>query len=319
MLSFFSDTTPTSVILTGSIAYDRIMTFDGSYAELIQPDKLHVLSISPIVREMKVTRGGTAGNIAFNLALLGDKPLLLASVGPDSQEYMSDLAALGVDTSHVHESTLLTSTFSVLNDRKNCQVGGFYPGAMSDSQALTLEPVAPKDSFVVISAHDPATMMSQVSEAHALGLRLFFDPGQQTHILSGEQLRAGIASAEVVIVNDYELGMIIDKTGWSEQELRQKIPKLVVTLGEKGCRTWDRSTSETNDVSAVTDVKVVDPTGAGDAFRAGFIHGYLGGCSITISSQIGATCAAYAVEKHGTQEHSFSLLELENRYDQNFA
>ncbi len=318
MISPKSDTEILPIILTGSVAFDRVMSFDGSFAQLIQPDKLHVLSISPLVDKMEVSCGGTAGNIAYNLALLGSKSILYASVGLDATEYLKQLESIGVNTKHVHFSEKLTATFSVLTDKKNCQVGGFYPGAMSDSSQLKIAKIAQKDSLVVISAHDPETMMNQVAECHQHKLRLLFDPGQQCHILTGEQLKLGISTAEVMIVNDYEMGMIAQKTGLDIESTRSKLKTLIITLGDQGSRVYNSNESHSTLVPAAKVTQVIDPTGAGDAFRAGFLFGYIRGLSTTICARLGSSCATYAIEKTGTQNHTFTAQEFFKRYRDNY-
>lgn len=171
-------------MLTGSLAVDRIMVFDGQFKDLIQPDKLHVLSIAPLVDKLQITRGGIAGNIAYSLALLGEKPTLFASIGSDGKEYINSLSRLGVDTSHVHFSELPTASFSVLTDKNDCQVGGFYPGAMSDATSLSLDQFANEEMLFVLSAHDPAQMAVQIDECTKLQKRMCFDIGQQVFVRS---------------------------------------------------------------------------------------------------------------------------------------
>lgn len=304
------------IILTGSVAIDRIMSFKGKFADLIQPDKLHVLSISILLDELKDTRGGIAANIAYNLALLGDHPVLLGSVGKDGAGYMQRLAELGVQTDQVHYSQQPTATFTVMTDMADCQVGGFYPGAMSDAESLSLSH-ALSDAFVVISPHDPTAMRRQVAECRERNMRMFYDVGQQVTNIPAEDIKAGIEAAELLIVNDYELGVIAEKTGWSEAEIKQKVTVCIVTLGEKGCEIY-QGAGEGITVLAARISKLADPTGAGDAFRAGFLYGYTRNWDVAQAAQLGAVVAAYAVEHHGTQEHFFTPQEIEQRYNSNY-
>jgi adenosine kinase len=303
-------------LLSGSLAVDQIMSFDGLYEDMIQPEKLHVLSISMLIQELKRTQGGIAGNIAYSLALLGETPILFSSIGEDQRAYMEKLAKMGVDISAVHFSQLPSATFTVLTDRNDCQVGGFYPGAMSDASSLSIEKFADKDVFVVISAHDPAQMKKQVAECKKLGKRLFYDVGQQAINIAGEDIREGIEAAELLIVNDYEMGILVQKTGWSEVEIRAKVKTCVVTLGEKGCEIFQGEKKESVGVCAVD--KMVDPTGAGDAFRAGFVYGYLRGWELKNCAQLGAVVASFAIEQVGTQEHHFTPTELSARHESAF-
>lgn len=300
------------ILLTGSLAVDQIMNFDGLFSELIQPDKLDVLSLSVLIQRLQRTHGGIAGNISYSLALLGESPILYSSIGNDQKEYMVKLENAGVDISAVHYSNLPSATFTVLTDSKSCQVGGFYPGAMSDASSLTIEKFRDQDVFVVISAHDPAQMKQQVAECKTLNKRLFYDVGQQAANIDGQDIREGIEAAELLIVNEYEMGILIKRTGWSEEEIRQKVKTTVITLGENGCIVY--AGENRNEYAAVQVNAVANPTGAGDAFRAGFLYGYIREWELQRSAQLGAVVAAFAVEQMGTQEHMFTKKEVEQRY-----
>lgn len=304
------------VVISGSMSIDQIMVFDGLFENLIQPEKLHVLSISPLVEKMKRTRGGTAGNIAYSLALLGEKPSLLVSVGKESKKYIADLKKLGVEVAHVHYSKLLTASFSVLTDKNNCQVGGFYPGAMGDAKTLLVAKYAKEDILMVISAHDPASMETQISECKQLQKRFLFDPGQQTLVLSQKVLRSGISAAEILIVNDYEMGLLVKTTGWSQEKIIGKVPVCIVTLGENGSKVWLEH--KPMQVPAVSIDLVEDPTGAGDAFRAGFIYGYTRKWDGVSCVRLGSVVASFAVECHGTQEHTFTWEDIRKRYKKQY-
>lgn len=292
------------LILTGSISIDRIMNFGGKYRDLIQADKLHVLSLSVLIDNLSHTRGGTAANIAYSSALLGDKPILLGSVGHDAHDYISDLAKLGIDTSHVFYSDLPTPTFTVLTDSDDNQIGGFYPGAMSDIQSLTLKPWYGKNPLVVISANDPTAMDLLVKECIKNKLDYVYDVGQQVTNITTDQLKLGLSKASILFVNDYELGTILSRTLYSKSQLQSMIPIIVTTLGHKG--------SDINGVivPAVKNLKVIDPTGAGDAYRAGFLHYYLQGQTLQGCAELGSTVATYTIELRGTQTHHFTLADV---------
>lgn len=304
------------LILTGSIAVDRILNFPGKYADVIQPDKLHVLSLSVLVDNLTDTRGGIAANIAYNLALLGEKPVLLGSVGNDAKMYMDDLKSKGIDTSYLHFSKKNTASFTVMTDQADCQVGGFYPGAMGDASSLTLKPFDPKNDFIVISSHDPATMAKQVAECKKRKFRYFYDVGQQVSNVVADDVKAGIDGAELLIVNDYEMGVVQQKTGLTLDQIVQKIPVVVITLGEKGSMYFEKGKQST--VQAVPVKKVLDPTGAGDAYRAGFLFGYMRDWSIERCVQLGSIVATFAIQKHGTQEHVFTKEEIEKLAQTNY-
>jgi adenosine kinase len=307
------------ILLTGSLSVDQIMNFDGSFESMIRPEKLHVLSLSVLIKELHKTQGGIAGNIAYSLALLGEKPILLAAIGEDQRAYMQSLQTMGVETSHVHYSKLPTATFNVITDKNDCQVGGFYPGAMSDASSLALKPFATQDVLVVISAHDPAQMAVQIAECQSLKKRLCFDIGQQVTILPTEVLEQGLATAELLILNDYELGMLAERLKKTQTEVIQSVPVCIVTLGEKGAEIHsEKNHWQPEKISAITVEQAVDPTGAGDAFRAGFLYGYVREWSLANCVQLGATVAAYTVEKYGTQTHTFTLSELAERYQQHY-
>lgn len=302
------------IVLTGSVSFDRIMVFPGRFSEVIQPDKLHVLSISVLLDELKESRGGVAANIAYALALLAEQPILYASVGENARAYMGELAELGVQTQHVHYSKLPTATFTVMTDRDDCQVGGFYPGAMSDAQGLKLKQFQAQHPLVVISPHDPAQMARQVAECHSLSLPMVYDIGQQVSNVSADDLRAGVEAAQVLIVNDYEMGVLMAKTGWSHAAISKRVPVVVVTLGAQGCEVFTKGQKKPTKIAAVRATQVVDPTGAGDAFRAGFLYGYIRDWPLTKSAQLGAAVAAYAVEQTGTQGYHFTMDELATRF-----
>lgn len=300
------------ILLTGSLSVDQITNFDGLFEEKIQPDKLHILSISVLLKELKRTHGGIAGNIAYSLSLLGEKPILLASIGTDQKEYMSKLKKMGVNLDYLHYSALPTATFSVITDRNDCQVGGFYPGAMSDASTLELKPFAKKDIFTVISAHDPKQMAKQITEAKQNKMRFCFDVGQQVIALPKSVLQNGVRAAELVILNDYELGILAKALEKSEKQVLSEMKICVVTLGEKGSKIYTREAQ--TEVSSVFVAKPVDPTGAGDAFRAGFLYGYVRSWPLINCARLGSTVASFAIEQVGAQEHHFSKKSLVERY-----
>ncbi len=243
----------------------------------------------------------------------------------------------------VHYSKLPTASFTVLTDKNDCQVGGFYPGAMSDAASLTVKRVVEEmkkkpdnneDFLMVVSAHDPKAMVSQVAECQQLGKRLFFDIGQQVLILDKDQLRAGVEAAELMILNDYEMGLLQKKTEWSLEKIAGKLKACVVTLGGKGSVVYCggegrvgqksgkasmRLSVKSFTVPAVKLSKVVDPTGAGDAFRAGFLYGYVRDWPLRKCAKLGSVVASFCVEKHGTQEHKFTKRIVGNRYERTYG
>lgn len=305
------------LILTGSIAIDRIMTYDGRFADVIQPDKLHILSLSVLLSNLQETRGGVGANIAYTLALLGDKPLLYGSVGQNAAEYMSALEEMGIDTSLVHFSSLPTATFSVITDKSDCQVGGFFSGAMGDAKSLTIEHFKDENVFIVISPHDPSQMAEQVKECKKLKKRMCYDIGQQASNVLAKDIKEGIEACELLIVNDYEMGILTEKTGWSQEKITDTVKTVVVTLGEKGSLVWNNG--EKRLVASNKTKELVDPTGAGDAFRAGFLYGYVRDTDPVICAQLGATAASFSIEHRGTQEHHFTRAQFRERYQKQFG
>jgi adenosine kinase len=314
-----SATQSPTIVLTGSVSVDQIMHFDGKLADLIQPDKLEHLSLSVLLSRVERTQGGIATNIAHSLVLLQEKPALLVSVGRDQTAYVEDLAASGINTDRVHFSDLPTASFTVLTDASQAQIGGFYPGAMSDAKTLLLQQFAGQNVLIVVSAHDPNQMAVQLREAATHHLRLVFDIGQQVAILEPEVILQGLRAAELLLVNEYELQLLCARTGLNEAEVFALVPTTVVTLGDKGCQIHQSTnTAEVLKISAVP-AQVVDPTGAGDAFRAGFLYGVVRNWPLVQSAQLGATIAAYAVESHGTQNHHCTLAEMSQRHQKQYG
>lgn len=311
--------TKPKLIVCGSIAIDRIMTFDGKYRDLIQPDKLHTFSISMLLEKIELSRGGTGANIAYNLARLGEEPILLGSVGKDGQEYIGDLQREGVDTSCVHVSRHLpTASFNVINDSEDNQVGGFYPGAMADSQTLNLDGWKDKNVLVTVSANDPIGMSKQVFQCQEFGLKLFYDVSQQVSNLSKDSLIAGINAAEIVIVNDYEMSLLSKRSGLSLSEIRRKVPVLIITHGGSGSVVAGKSVREKINVGVAKPKTVLDPTGAGDAYRGGFLYGYVRDWELIKCAQLGATVASFVVEEYGSQVKYFKK-DIMERYKQAFG
>jgi adenosine kinase len=310
-----------SIVVSGSIAIDRIMSFSGRYADHIQPEKLDTLSISIFLDSLVDAHGGVGANIAYSLALLGERPVLLGSVGKDAQAqaYMAKLADVGVDTQHVHQSDLPTASFNVITDSDQNQVGGFYPGAMFDSDSLSFAPWKDASPIVVVSPHDPKGMKRQVEECRQWGLRLCYDVGQQVSNLPGEDMAAGVDAAHILILNDYEMTIISNKTGKSLEAIKAQVPIVITTLGKDGSIIEGHDIPDAIKVGVVVPQQVADPTGAGDAFRAGFLYGFARDWPLKTCAQLGAVCGTYAVEIAGTQAHQFTTTELATRYQQAFG
>lgn len=305
------------IVVCGSIAIDRIMSFSGRYRDFIDPEKLDVLSVSVLVDSMVPANGGTGADIAYNLASLGETPILMGSVGNDANVYLEQLKAKGIDTSAVHISNLPTASFNVMTDSSGNQVGGFYPGAMSDATSLSFLPYKDRDVIFCVSAHDPAGMRRQTDECRDNKLRLIYDPGQQVNNISGEDMRAGLEAAEIVIVNQYELSKMAEKTGFSPEEIKSAVPIFITTLGEHGSEIAGMKYPAAVNILSAKPANISDPTGAGDGFRAGFLYGYLRQWDVKKSGQLGSVTASFVLEHHGPISDISPQAAIE-RYKQTF-
>lgn len=307
------------IVISGSIAIDRIMNFGGRYREHIRLEKLDSLSISIFLNELKDAYGGVGANIAYSMALLGDQPILLGSAGKDAVIYMEKLAHDGVNIKYVFESDLPTASFNVITDADQNQVGGFYPGAMFDSDSLSFEPWKNDQPIVVVAPHDPKAMKRQVEEAKKWALRMMYDIGQQVSNLPSDEMAEGVKAAEILILNDYELTVLSKKTGLSIADIKKTVPIVVTTLGKKGSVIEGAKVPKSINVGVAKAKQVADPTGAGDAFRAGFLYGYARNWPLKACAQLGAVLGTYAIETMGTQSHTFTIDEVKKRYKQTFG
>ncbi len=299
-----------TIFVSGSLAYDRIMNFPGFFGDHLMPEKLHALSVSFYIDKLTESFGGTAGNIAYNLTLLGEKPHVLGNVGNDFEKYRTRLHDMGIGTEALGTiETELTSGAYIITDKADNQITAFHPGAASVPGALPA--TASATSLVVVAPH-PCELRTLPLSCKERGVPYFFDPGQGISSLSAEELQNGIVGASAFFCNDYEMELVNNITGWSEKDIATRVPIVVVTLGASGSRITSKEGTIT--ICAVTPREVVDPTGAGDAYRAGFIKGYLLGLPLRTTGQLASTVASYAVEKKGTQEHSFTSAELIERY-----
>ena len=305
------------LIVTGSIAFDYLMQFPGKFTEHILAEHLQRVSLSFLVDSMDKRRGGCAPNIAYTLALLGERPYLMATAGRDFKEYDEWLQAAGVDTSHVHHvPDKFTASFFCSTDIENNQIASFYIGAMANASELSLRTIH-EPGLVIISPNDPGAMVQYAEECRAMGVAFIFDPSQQCARLSGDELRDGISGARLVICNDYEFELIRQKTGMDEQQLLQHASALVITRGENGCSAYESTTRI--DVPAVTPHRIVDPTGVGDAFRGGLMKGIAVGRSLKECAQLGTVAATYALEHLGGQSHAYTIKEFTDRYAEHFG
>ena len=308
-----------TIAVTGSMAYDYIMSFPGRFVDHILPDQLQILSVSFLVDSMRRERGGCGGNIAYNLALLGQRPLLMATVGQDAPQYVAWLRDQGVDTSGVLQlPDEFTASFFVSTDQDNNQIASFYTGAMAKASRLSFEDNNPEAiEIAIISPNDPVAMVKYARECQELGIPYIYDPSQQVPRLSPSELVAGIEGAKVLIVNDYEFGMIKKQTGLSDEEIQELTEVVVITRGERGSVV--RTCDGTWDIPIVSPRRIADPTGVGDAYRAGFITGMCHGLPWDVVGRMGSLAAAYVLEEHGTQRHRYSPEGFRQRYRETFG
>jgi adenosine kinase len=305
------------IVVTGSIAYDYLMSFPGKFIEHFLPDHMKRVSLSFLVDTMDKRRGGCAPNIAYTLALLGEQPVLMATAGEDFGEYREWLRAAGVDTSHVKQVPgKFTASFFCSTDEDNNQIASFYTGAMAHAGELSFRTVD-GCGLAIIAPNDPAAMVQYAEECRTLGIRYIFDPGQQCARMSGDELKEGVIGATLVICNDYEYELLKQKTGMSESEILEQSDALIVTRGEDGSSVISRDGKA--DVEAVVPRRIVDPTGVGDAFRGGLLKGMALGLSYELSAQLGSVAATYALEHLGGQSHAYTFKEFMARYEEHFA
>jgi adenosine kinase len=302
-----------SLLIAGSIATDHLMSFGGKFADSLVVEQLDKLSVSFLVDDLEIRRGGCAGNIAFGLAQLGLRPVLVGSAGEDFADYRSWLERHGVDCDSVRISEdLHTARFVCTTDATMAQFASFYPGAMSEARLIELEPIVRRvgaPTYVLIGPDDPEGMVRHTQECRQRGYAFVADPSQQLAFGEGEMIRELVEGAAYLFSNEYESHLIESKTGWSAEEILSRVGTQVITLGKDGVRIIGND-QETVVVPAVTGVQAVEPTGVGDAFRSGFLAALEWGLGHERSAQVGCVLAAYVVEQVGTQEYGFTRSEF---------
>ncbi len=311
-----------TVLLTGSIAYDYIMVFPGYFKDHILPDKIHQISVSFLVDSMKKQRGGVAPNIAYNLALLGERPKIMATVGEDFADYRAWLELKGVDTSGIIEiPDEFTSSFFVSTDKDQNQIASFYTGAMAYAHQLSFKDhLGDGIELAVISPNDPRAMVQYVRECKELGIPYIYDPSQQIIRLSGPELLEGVQGTCLLILNDYEFEMLKNKTGWSNAQITEAAGVVIVTRGEQGSSIMLREHIDSPiEIPIAKPRRIADPTGVGDGYRGGIIKGLIHGLDWETTGRMGSLAATYALEEHGTQNHTYELDEFISRFGQEFG
>ncbi len=306
-----------AALICGSIAYDNIMVFEDSFKNHILPEKIHILNISFLVPEMRREYGGCAGNIAYNLKLLGGEPLPMATVGMDFAPYAERFDKLGIRRDHLRivEDAYTAQAF-ITTDLDDNQITAFHPGAMSVS-AMNAVGDAEGVEIGIVSADSREGMLAHASQFADAAIPFLFDPGQGMPLFDGDDFRRFIEQATWVAVNDYEWQLLKDRTGWDVADLKKRVEALIVTRGSKGSIIY--TASGDYDIPVAKPAAVTDPTGCGDAFRAGLLHGVTAGYDWETTGRIASLMGAIKIECHGTQNHSFSPDEFRSRYRENFG
>lgn len=308
------------VVVTGSLAFDQIMVFSGNFKDHILPDKMHAINISFLVSELRKQRGGCAGNIAYTLALLGQQPRVVASAGADFEQYRQFLVDQGVDVGGIDvRQDIDTASCHITTDQSDNQITGFFPGAMAHAGELSLRAQAGENALLAIVApDDPGGMVRHSQEAREMALPFLFDPSFQVTAMDGETLRGAAEGAAFLMVNDYEFAVFQKKTGTDEKSIFDLVERVVVTLGGEGSQVLTRDAPPV-EIAAAKISGMVDPTGAGDAYRAGFIAGLMQHQPFEICGQLGSVAAAFVVEQHGTQNHHYTREAFGARYAESFG
>ncbi len=308
--------------VAGSVGNDHLMTFEGKFKDSLVDGALTSVSLSFLVDSLEIRRGGCAANISFGMGALGLTPILIAAVGKDWPDYDAWLKRHGVDTSHVKVSEkLYTATFMVTTDLEHNQIASFFPGAMSEAREIELEPIVEKVGnfdLLIISPDDPEAMVRYSETARQFGIPFAADPSQQLARMHGPEIKLLIQGAKYLFVNEYELALTLQKTGWSDEELFAQVQVRITTLGAQGARIEEHG-KETIHVGVPHERAKIDPTGVGDNFRSGFLAGLSWGLSHERCAQIGSLLATYCLENKGTQEYRFDKSEFLQRLSEAYG
>ena len=306
------------ILVSGSLAYDRIMDFPEKFSDHILPDKIHILNVCFLVNGLKEQFGGTAGNISYNLALLGERPLILAAAGKDFDNYGNWLTSLGLPLEGIRcIDGEFTAGAYITTDQADNQITGFNPGAMRHPCNYEVDGVEPHNTLAIIAPGNVDDMTAYSRAYKDRSIPYIFDPGQQIPVINSELLIEMLNGSKLFISNDYELEMVMRSTGLGKKDLLEKTQAVVTTLGDRGSVVLTRDGETLVPVARASDV--LDPTGAGDAFRAGLIKGMIMGKTIVEAARMGAVSSSFSVQCQGTQCHKFTLDEFWARYEANFG
>jgi adenosine kinase len=301
-----------NIVVSGSLAYDRIMDFPGYFADHILPEKIHVLNVCFQVNGMREELGGTAGNIAYALRLMGERPVISATIGQDYRKYFQRLTENGISTDGIRiiENEFTAGAF-ITTDHADNQITGFNPGAMKYSSCLDFDWLNPSETMMIVAPGNLEDMVNYPRECKDRGIPYVFDPGQSLPMWNPKDLILAVDGCRILISNDYELDLIMKKTGLTKKDLLQRAKTIITTLGELGSHVC--TCEEETAIPVVKPRQVVDPTGAGDSYRGGLLTGLARGLDVVQSSLIGSVCASFAVECYGTQQYTFNHEEFERR------
>ncbi len=305
-----------SIYIVGSLAYDKIMNFPEKFSDHILPEKLHVLNVCFLIKDLIERRGGTAGNIAYTLALMKEKPYIISTAGKDFAQYKTFLLSLDLPLDGIQEvSDKLTAGAYITTDKNNNQITGFYPAAMNFPCKYNFPNANAYTDWGIIAPTNVEDMQTIPQIFKEKNINYIFDPGQQIPVLSSEDLIKAISGSALLVTNDYELSMVCKKTNKTRLELQELTGGIITTLGNNGCIIY--SEKEEHLPIAIPQA-VLDPTGAGDAFRGGLLKGLTHGLNLVTSSKIGTISASFCVEQFGTQEHTFTYTSFAERYEKTF-
>lgn len=306
------------IIVTGSIAFDYLMSFPGHFTDHLLMERVGKVSLSFLVDEMRRVRGGCAANIAYNLALLGEHPSMMATAGQDFEDYRSWLEDHGVDTRLTRTiPDVFTASFFVNTDLDQNQIATFYTGAMAYARELSFHDLKPRPDMVILSPNDPIAMDKYAVECKTLGIPYIYDPGQQVVRVGADSLCLGLEGADILILNDYEFELLKTRTGLTDAQIRAAVKRaVIITRGADGSEIWS---DHRVTVPVVPPQQIADPTGVGDAYRAGLLKGLALGLPWEVCGRIGALAATYTLECIGPQSQHYTLAEFKARYQEHFG
>jgi adenosine kinase len=309
-----------AVLCTGSVAIDHIMVYRGRFKDVLLPDRLHVLNVSFYVPELKRSFGGTAANIAFNLKQLGDEPIVLATVGAsDFADYAAWLARFGIRSDYIRRLDGETSAGAyIMTDLEDNQIAAFHAGAMGRAHEASIDAVAERYELAFVSPNGKRAMQEHARALKAAGKRVLMDPGQGLPLFERDELIELLDGAELLFANDYEWSLVLERTGLGEADVLRRVGAAVVTLGERGSRILERGSAAV-EIAPMRARQLVDPTGCGDAYRAGFAHGLARGRSLASCARMGSVLGALLAERHGTQSLALAPGEFEGHYRREFG